>query len=166
MPGGATLYLPEPAGPQNYQFKKKGSSDVLFSFPLSLTKNTYNSLYITTSGASGAFSTIDTLLLDTLKADSDKTQMRFVHLAPDAGLLNVFINQKSYFEMRSYKSSSIFVLVPSGIDTIKVFSSGSNILLTDTILTTVADKGYTLFTKGLLNGTGASKLSIGYFNSF
>src|ERR1700730_19135848 len=44
-PTGNAAHLSLPSGLQNYQFKKAGSSAVLFSVPLNLAATTYYSLY-------------------------------------------------------------------------------------------------------------------------
>ncbi len=161
FPGGATLYITEPAGSQNYQFKKKGSSNVLFSFPLTLTDSVNNSIYVTTENSSGAFNTVDVLIPDTITTDTAIMQFRFVNAAPDAGALSISIGSESYFNSAAYKSSSAFSKAPSGAQEVKIFLSGTSTPAVDTTLTFTAKYIYTIFSKGLLKGTGNSKFSIG-----
>ena len=161
FPGGATLYITEPAGLQNYQFKKKGASNVLFSFPLTLTDSVNNSIYVTTENSSGAFNTVDILIPDTVKTDTAIMQFRFVNAAPDAGALSISIGNQSYFSSVAYKSSSTFSKAPSGAQEVKIYTFGTSTPAIDTTLTFTAEYIYTIFSKGLLKGTGNSKLSVG-----
>jgi len=158
FPTGNSSLLIVPSGAQNYEFKKVGRSDVLFSVPLNLTTNTFNSVYVTGETPASVFKTIDTIPLDTLPL---VTSVRFVHAAPDAGNLNVFVGDTVNFKMRAFKSSSIFSLTGSGQKEVKIYLSGSATPKIDTIITFQPNLAYTLFAKGLLNGKGNSIFDVG-----
>jgi hypothetical protein len=158
FPGGYTLYLPVPAGTQNYQFKKSGSPIVLFGLPLTLKDSTYNSLYITGETAGGAFHIVDTLLVDTAL---NMCTIRFVNASPDAGNLNVTVGDTVNFKNRPFKSCSAFAATGSGRKEVKIYQTGNNTAKVDTTITFQPNKAYTLFSKGLLNGTGNSKFNVG-----
>jgi len=157
FPAGSVTHLFVPSGAQNYQFKIAGTPDVLFSVPLTLTPNIYNSLYITGSTADKAFNTVDTLLTDTVPFAT----VRFVHAAPDAGSLNVFVGDTVNFKSRVFKSSSVFLPVGSGQKHVRIFQTGSATAKVDTIITMQPQRTYTLFAKGLLNGKGAAVFDVG-----
>jgi hypothetical protein len=154
FPAGSVTHLFVPSGAQNYQFKIAGNPDVLFSVPLTLTPNIYNSLYITGATTATAFNTVDTLRNDT-------TTVRFVHASPDAGSLNVFVGDTVNFKSRVFKSSSVFLPVGSGQKHVRIFQTGSATAKVDTIITMQPRRTYTLFAKGLLNGKGASVFDVG-----
>jgi hypothetical protein len=146
------------SGLQNYQFKKAGRPDVLFSVPLNLTTNTFNSVYVTGETAASLFKTVDTIPLDTLPL---VTSVRFVHAAPGAGNLDVFVGDTVNFKMRAFKSSSVFLPTGSGKKEVKIYLSRSATLEKDTIITFQPNLAYTLFAKGLLNGKGNSVFGVG-----
>jgi len=155
-PTSFSYYLPVPSGQQNYQFKKAGGFTDLFSVPLNLKVSTYNSLYITGGTSGQAFSTIDTL-----QKDSSLVLVRFVNASPDAGNLTVSIGDTVYFPARTFKTSSKFLPVGSGIKTVKIYQAGTTNLLIDTAITMLPNDSYTLFSKGLLKGKGNSMFDVG-----
>jgi hypothetical protein len=147
-----------PSGQQNYQFKKAGSPNVLFSAPMSFTFNTLNSIYVTGESADKVFKTLDTLpIIDTFKFT---TGVRFVNAAPDAGNLDIFIGDTVKIRSRTFKSSSIFLLTGSGQKRIKVYLSGVATARLDTTMTFQSNIDYTLFAKGLLNGKGNAAFNV------
>jgi hypothetical protein len=159
FPAGSSGLRLIPSGLQNYQFKKAGKPDILFSLPLDLKTNTFNSIYITGESASKVFRTIDTLpLIDTLHFI---TSVRFVHAAPDAGNLDVFVGDTVNFKSRPFGQASVFRLTGSGQKRVKVYLSGSAVPKIDTIISFQSNQDYTLFAKGLLNGTGNSRFNVG-----
>ncbi|CAN5418344.1 hypothetical protein BH09BAC6_BH09BAC6_23810 [soil metagenome] len=158
-PAGATGLLRELAGAQNYQFKKVGRPDVLFSLPLNLTSHTFNSVYITGGSADKTFITRDTVLqLDTFK---NTTAVRFVNAAPDAGNLSVSVGDTVKFNTRAFKSTSIFLLTGSGQKRVRVFLPGVTAARLDTTITFQSNVSYTIFAKGLLAGKGTAAFNIG-----
>ncbi|MDB5018521.1 MAG: hypothetical protein JWQ84_3353 [Mucilaginibacter sp.] len=161
-PGGQTYYLAVPAGSQNYSFKKAGPSypNPLFNLALNLKDSVYNTIYVTGESASGAFSTTDSLYTDTVAA-----QVRFVNASPDAGILTVTVNTAS-FTARAFKTSSVFLPVTGGQNEIKIYLAGASTPKIDTIVTMTNNHGYTLFSKGLLNGKGAAAFNVGVALNF
>jgi hypothetical protein len=158
FPGGYLAHITEPSGLQNYQFKKAGSFTNLFSLSLKLRDSIYNSIYVAGESADKTFNTVDTLLTDTLP---NIATVRFVHAAPDAGSLNVFVGDTVNFKARSFKTSSVFLTIGSGQKEVKIYQFGSATPKIDTIITIQPNKTYTLFAKGLLNGKGSSAFNVG-----
>ena len=158
FPGGYFAHFDESAGLQNYQFKKAGTSAVLFTLPLTFKDSIFNSIYVAGETADKAFTTVDTLLTDTLP---NLATVRFVHASPDAGVLNVFIGDTVNFKLRSFKSSSVFLVVGSGQKKVMIFQAGSATPKIDTVITILPNKPYTLFSKGLINGKGTAAFNVG-----
>lgn len=158
--GGQSFYLPVPAGAQNYQFKKSGGVDILFSVPLTLkTDSVNNSLYITELTTTGSFSTVD--VLDTTGINlKPKAKIRFVNASPDAGDLNVTVGSKVSFNAIAFKKTAAFTLIDTGLMAMKVKRVGSDVASVDTSITLAAGHMYTLFSKGSLTGKGTAKLSL------
>jgi hypothetical protein len=161
-PVGYTSYLPIPAGAEDFQFKQPGAISVLFSVPLNLTANKSYSIYLTGPTAAQAFTTLDTLVVDSLPS---VTTFRFVNASPDAGGLTVSLTDTVYFKNAAFKSSSGFFTASAGQKEIKVYQQSTNKLLKDTTLTMDGATAYTLFTKGLINGKGNSVFGVGIITS-
>jgi len=160
FPLGSTLYLTVPAGAQNYQFKKAGGFDVLFSVPLTLS-GVNNSLYIAGESAADAFSTRDTLTYD-----SGYTRVRFVNASPNAGSLTVSVGDTVNFQSRPFKSSSVFFTTGAGLKEVKIYLAGATTPIIDTPIAMLQNSGYTLFAKGQLNGKGNAAFDVGVVTNF
>jgi hypothetical protein len=164
FPVGQTFYLAIPAGNQTIQFKKSGSFNYLFSYPMKLQDSTNNSLYVTSGSASGAFSTVD--FLDTTGTQTGVNfKLRFVNASPDAGTLNVSVDSTIYKNC-VFKSTSSFLLYGSGPKEVKVFPAGSSAVSLDTTITFQPGHLYTLFSKGVLNGKGTAVFDVGVATNF
>jgi hypothetical protein len=167
FPAGASLYLPVPAGQQNYQFKKAGGFTYLFSLPLNLKDSSYYSLYVYGESASQTFTNQDVLLTDTLHPDT--TMIRFINVSPDAGSLNLTLintlnltsNNIISFIAEPFKGSTQFVETPGGQEEVKVFQAGATIPKVDTTITFQQGASYTIFSKGLISGKGNAAFGIG-----
>jgi Domain of unknown function (DUF4397) len=158
-PTGQSLYLTVPSGAQKFEFKKAGTSNVLFEIPLNLKDSTYNSLYVYGEGASQTFITNDILL--TYTSHPDTTQVKFVNVSPDAGNLDMTVGNTVSFKSLPLKSSTEYVEMPGVLTEVKVFQSGSATPLKDTSIQFQPGGIYTLFSKGLLNGKGNAAFGIG-----
>jgi hypothetical protein len=158
-PGGQSYYLSVPAGIQNYQFKKIGTSAILFSLPEDLTDSTYTSVFVYGPSASETLKTTDQL--DTITGHLDTTQVRFVNVSPDAGALNVFVGDTVSFASVAFKSSSSFAAMASGVKEIKIYQASTSLLLKDTSIVFQPAYIYTLYSKGLLKGTGTAAFNVG-----
>jgi hypothetical protein len=122
VPTGQSYYLTIPAGSQNIQFKKAGSFNILFSYPMKLQDSTNNSLYVTGGSASGAFSTVD--FLDTTGTQTGVNfKLRFVNASPDAGSLNVSVDSAGY-KNYVFKSTSSFFFTEAGRKRLKFSRQG------------------------------------------
>ncbi|MFI5139359.1 MAG: DUF4397 domain-containing protein [Sphingobacteriales bacterium] len=160
-PAGSPGMLVVPSGLQNYEFKKAGQSVVLFSLPLNLAYNTFNSVYVTGESANSVFKTVDTIpQLNTAQTDT-LTAVRFVNAAPDAGNLNVFIGDTVNFKSAAFKSSSKFNLTGRGKKKVTVYLAGIATPIIDTPIIFQPAVSYTLYTKGLLNGKGNAAFGLG-----
>jgi hypothetical protein len=158
--GGQSFYLPVAAGLQNYQFKKSGGVDILFSVPLTLKADSItNSLYITELTTTSSFTSVD--VLDTTGTTSKpKAKIRFVNASPDAGDLNVTVGSKVSFSAIAFTKTAAFTLIDTGLMAMKVKRVGSDVASVDTSITLAAGHMYTLFSKGSLTGKGTAKLSL------
>ena len=164
FPEGQSFYLPVPAGLQNYQFKKAGTTSVLFSLSLTLQDTVNNSVYLTGETADKSFHTVD--FLDNTGIDSGSfAKVRFVNASPNAGNLSVSLNDTLSFSNAAFESTSAFRLISSGQKLVKQYQSGSSLLKTDTI-TFQPNHMYTLYAKGMLSGKGSGAFGLGVAINF
>ncbi len=159
FPLGQSYYTTFPAGTNDIQFKKAGSFNVLFSYPIKFQDSTNYSIYVTGESVSGTFSSVD--FLDTAGiVDTTNFRMRFVNASPDAGTLNVTVDSTAYNNC-AFKSSSAFLLYGEGPKEIKIFVGGSSTASIDTTIIFQEQHNYTLFSKGLLKGKGNAVFDVG-----
>jgi len=180
---GSSGYLSVQSKQQNYQFKKNGSSAVLFSLPLTLdTIHTAFVKYDTIKNATtGALNTSITrirgyslfvngespektfLKLDTVKVNSDSATVRFIHSAISAPALDLSIGDIS-FTNQTYGSVSKFKnQFPGPNKVINVYVAGSNVVKATQKITLLSNTSYTLYVKGVPDGVGKAALTVGVF---
>lgn len=160
FPGGSLDYFTVPTGVQNYQFKKAGSFSVLFNVNLSLTYNTYNTLFVSGESASLTFNTLDNLPQASNSVASDTAYIRFVNTSSDAGNLNASVGNTVKLNGVAYKNTSTFLPVIAGQNEVKISQGNSAVVIKDTTLTIQANYVYTLVTRGLINGTGNTAFNV------
>jgi hypothetical protein len=161
--GGQSFYLPVPVGAENFQFKKAGAFNVLFSVPLTLKDSTNYSLYVAGETADNSFSTIDDI--DTTGTQNGiGTRIRFVNASPTTGNLDVTIGDTLSYTARPFKSSSNFLHTGSGTKEVKVLQGGSAII--DTPITFQPGRVYSLVSRGMVNGVGSKKFTVGIVINF
>jgi hypothetical protein len=181
--GGSSGYLSVQSTQQNYQFRKNGHSEVLFSLPLTL--DTVHRLYADTviiKNATTGASTLITqrirgyslfvngespdktfLKLDTIKVNTDSSTVRFVHSANGAPALDLSIGDVS-FKNQSYGSMSKFKTQSAGANKIiNVYLAGGTAVKATQKLTLVAGTTYTLYVKGVPDAVGTAALTVGVF---
>ncbi|WDF54544.1 DUF4397 domain-containing protein [Mucilaginibacter sp. KACC 22063] len=168
-PTGNTGYLSNfIVGAQNYQFKKAGHAEVLFSQTITLKDSiaasakqnvgVYNTLFLTGESADKSLLLEDTTTI----TSADSALVRFVHTADGAGNLSLAFGTVTGFANQTYKSVSNYKKFPFGLTTVTVLQNGQQITGASVILTLATSK-YTFFVKGLPNGTGKNKFQLGYF---
>jgi len=156
-PLGSTGYIGVPVGERNYEFKKDGNPNVLFGLPLTLDSGMVYSLYVAGETNADTFTSIDTLV-----ADKDgKAMVRFVNASPGAGTLDLAVGDTVRFRTRAYKTTTVFLPVGPGRKRIRVYQPGSAAAVIDETRILQANRVYTLFTSGQLNGTGSAALGTG-----
>jgi len=161
-PGNATFYLVVQQGNENFQFKRNGQSDMLFSVPEKLQDSVNYSLYITGPSAGQTFGTIDQFNPDQSTAADTLTQARFVNASPDAGNLNVYIGDTLKYQALPFKSSSGFITFGKGLKRVRVYLPGSANATLDTAFVMEDHRIYTIYTHGLTNGTHAARFNVDF----
>lgn len=181
--GGSSGYLSVQSTQQNYQFRKNGHNEILFSLPLTL--DTIHTKYADTvsikNATTGAVTLITSrvrgyslfvngesadksfLKLDTIKVNTDSSTVRFVHSAYGAPALDLSIGDIS-FKNQSYGSMSKFKTQAVGPNKIiNVYLAGSSVVKATQKVTLISNTTYTLYVKGLPDGVGKSALTVGVF---
>jgi hypothetical protein len=168
-PAGSSGYYYVPTGQQVYQIKRifNPTTDVvqtLINLPVQLDAHHYYSLFIAGETASQTFKTIDTLRADTA---GGTCLVRFVNASPDAGNLDIAIGSASKFTSQGFGDASGFRLADtSSMAPVVLYQSGSSTPIATGVVPLLQGKSYTFFSRGKLNGTGASAINIGVTVNF
>jgi hypothetical protein len=178
----ATGYLPNIlAGPQNFQVKKMfnpvtNKVETLYTIPLKLDTGTYYSLYIAGETLDQAFTTADytipqadTLISMTNSGDTVQTTslIRFVNASPTAGNLDIHIGDTVKFNNVPFKTAGNFMLINSGTKTtFNIYKSGTTTPLATGTLVLSPGTAYTIYSKGVINGTNNAAFGAVYNVTF
>jgi hypothetical protein len=150
LPGGQYTSLQVSAGTSTYQFKKVGSPNALIDTPFTIEPLTRYTMFVAGQSADKVF-----LLRDTLPK-TDTTLIRFVNASPIDNTLDVMIGDNINLKKVTFKSASSFIPVASGKVTLSIRQTGDTKEIAGGTLTLTNRNTYTLFTKGVLKGTGTS----------
>jgi hypothetical protein len=167
-PGGATTYLPFLRGTQNYQFRRTGTTDVLFTKAVTIDSATNYTFFVAGTTADKFFTTIDklTAAYDTVANDNTFTisAIRIVNASYDSGPLNVTFGTGDTVNVKNlaFGTATPFMKFnASRNQEVKVYLSNSSKAQLDTTIAFQTGLIYTLYTKGSPTGTGNSAFSIG-----
>jgi hypothetical protein len=155
LPSGQYTGINVLVGNQNFQFKRAGTTSVVANAPLTIQALTRYTLFMAGELTERVFLLKDTLITDTL---ANVARLRFVNASPDAGNLDVTIASLPTYKNMAFKSATSFLGVPSGKVFYSVYRQGVTTPLASGNLTLTAHTSYTLFSKGLVSGTGTNLL--------
>jgi len=155
--GQRTGYINAYAGKRLFSLTSGGTTNVIATDTLNLAVNGYYSLYITgPNTAPTFFFTQDDLSSPPL----GKAKIRFIQLSPDAGSFDLSVqNGATLFTNQAYQTASAFTSIDPGnyIFQLKADQTGAvTTLPTETIS---AGRIYTVWSKGLIEGTGDYAIS-------
>lgn len=154
---GNTPYLNAAAGTRNVKVNVSGTTTTVIAADLPLTSGASYTVF-----ASDVVANIAPIVLaDDLTAPaSGKAHVRFVHLSPDAPAVDVAVQGGPVlFANKAFKQYSAFTPVDAGTYDLEVRVAGtSTVALPLNGIALQAGKIYTVFAKGLLNGSGAQAL--------
>ncbi|MES2426594.1 MAG: DUF4397 domain-containing protein [Bacteroidota bacterium] len=155
LPSGQYTGINVLVGNQNFQFKRAGTVNVVANAPLAIQALTNYTLFMAGESTDRVFLLKDTLITDTL---ANVARLRFVNASPDAGNLDVTIASLPTYKNRTFGSATPFLSVPSGKVFYSVYRQGVTTPLASGNLTLTQHTSYTLFSKGLVSGTGTNLL--------
>lgn len=153
LPGGQYTGISVLVGTPNFQFKKAGNPNVLVSAPLTIQALTRYTMFMAGETSDRVF-----LIKDTLAAVADSAKIRFVNASPDAGPLDFTISTFPTVKGMPFKSATGFYKIPKGKVFYSVYRQGITTPLASGNLTLSGSIIYTLFSKGLVSGTGTNLL--------
>lgn len=109
------------------------------------------------------------LLKDTIaQPASGKATIRFVDVSPDAGAVDLAVNNTVLVSNKSYKGASSFLPVNGNntASTFQVLKSGTNTVLATLSNVTIQNGNvYTVWLHGLAAGSGTTVLAVGIINN-
>ena len=153
-PLGQYLDIPINAGTSRFQFKKAGNPNAFIDAPFTVKDSTSNTMFIAGESLDKVFLFEDTFITTT---DKNVAFIRFVNASPVDGTLNVAINNDTTnFTAVPFKSATDFAVVRSGKVSLAVRRGSDTTKVLSGSITLVDHASYTLFTKGVLNGTGVN----------
>ena len=168
-PGATTTaYNPIERGAITIKFKKAASDSVVAQLPLaqydSLNYYTVFIYNLQANGAANAYRIKDDFTVLT----SDKAYYRFIHASPNAGDVDVYIddvkvqNGRHIADNAGFDTYNRFMPTNPGNRTIEARMAGTNdVVATLTDASLVQGNAYTFYLKGLAGGSGNNELSIG-----
>lgn len=164
-PGNA--YVQVPAGQHNIRLTNDGTTNV-YEGSVNLEKDKNYSIFVYDTLNSGMVKTL--LLQDAPASQAGNSNLRFLHLSPDAPAVDFWLanatdtirmDGKSYIgDSPNVTELAAFTPVPAGNYTLMV-RSGDAVVVDVPGVDITEGKNYTFYSKGLLNGTGDNALSIG-----
>jgi hypothetical protein len=158
-PFGQLTDLSVLVGDQNFQFKKAGSATTLVNVAYTIQKDTIKyTMFTTGQSADKVF-----LIRDTLKADTF-ARVRFVNASQVN--VDIAVGSKFNYKSRSFKSATPFIPLVAGKVALSIYQAGTTTLLASGTLTLTKSNSYTLYTKGVLNGTGNNIFGARILTSF
>lgn len=153
-----TGYLEVDAGTRNVKVNASGTSTTVIEANLNLMENKNYSVFAVNSLAN-----IEALVLeDDLTAPATgKAHVRFVHLSPDAPVVDITLtNGQVVFGNNSFKDFTAFTPLDAGTYDLQVRVAGTSTVALDLPnITLETGRIYTVFAKGFLNGSGAQELN-------
>lgn len=152
-----TGYLTVTAGTRNVKVNVAGTATTVINADLPLLAGGNYTVF-----ARGPVASIGALVVaDDLTAPAaGKAHVRFVHLSPDAPAVDVAVTGGPVlFANKAFEQYSAFAPVDAGTYNLEVRPAGSgSVVLALPGITLETGRIYTVFARGLLNGTGAQAL--------
>jgi hypothetical protein len=152
-----TSYLSVPSGTRNVKVNATGTSTTVIEADLDLEANIYYSIF-----AVNTVSNIEPLVLqdDLTEPAEGKAHVRFLHLSPDAPAVDITLTDGTkIFPDKSFKEYSEFTPLDAASYDLQVRAAGTDTVVLELNGITLEDgKIYTVFAKGLLNGSGNKAL--------
>lgn len=153
----STSYLEVEAGTRNVKVNVTGTQTTVIGADLNITANVAYSTFAVNTVAN-----LEPLIfIDNLAAPaSGKAHVRFIHLSPDAPAVDITLTDGTViFSNVAFKGSVDFTPLDAGTYPLQVRVAGtSTVVLELGNITLQAGKIYTVFARGLLNGSGDQAL--------
>lgn len=165
-PGGATGYMPFLRGTQNFQIRRTGTTDVLFTKAVTIDSATNYTFFVAGTTVDKFFTTIDPIAAasDTIGNDNTFTRsmIRIVNASYDSGPINVTVGTADTVEKLAFGTATPFMKFnASTSQEVKIYLPNSSIAQIDTTIAFQTGLIYTLYTKGSPTGIGNSAFNFG-----
>jgi len=151
-----TGYISAYTGIRKFDATLGGTTLSVLTDTLNLETNKYYSVFITGQSTFSTLITEDDLTAPT----TGKAKIRFIQLSPDAGTLVLGIKgAAALFPKQAYKIASDYIPIDPAQYVLEIKDNGGD-ALTEVNATITAGKIYTVWSGGLLKGTGSSAMLI------
>jgi len=155
--GQRSGYINAYTGKRLFSLTSGGTTNVIATDSLKLEENNYYSLFITGLNTTPTFF----FTQDDLSAPPvGKAKIRFIQLSPDGGPFDLSVqNGATLFTNQAYQTASAFTTIDPGNYTFLLKADQSGTITTLSPETISAGRIYTVWSKGLIEGTGDYAIS-------
>jgi hypothetical protein len=151
-------YTSVPTGEEQYQFKSDSPRTEIMNIKLSLARKD-SSYTVVVAGQISSNNLATIFVNDYFPTDTTRqSKVRFIQASPGNTQYDVFVGDTLSFKNQDFKSVTPFMNVGPGVKTVRITRTGSTVPLVEGTVTLQANTYYTLFTEGLLNGSGDNAL--------
>jgi hypothetical protein len=153
----ASNYLTISAGAHNIKINVAGTSTTVISVSPTLARDGYY-----TAIAANFVASIEPLLAtdDSSAPPAGQVRLRVVHAAPDAGPVDILVNNQVVLSNVPFAAISSYLSVPAGTYDVKVNAAGTAVTAIQTTITAVAGNNYTAVAIGSLKTAATNPLTL------
>jgi hypothetical protein len=153
----ASNYLTISAGTHNIKINVAGTSTTVISVSPALAKDGYY-----TAIAANFVASIQPLLAtdDSSAPPAGQVRLRVIHAAPDAGPVDILVNNQVVLSNVPFATISSYLTVPAGTYDVKVNATGTAVTAIETTITAVAGNNYTAVAIGSLKTAATNPLTL------
>lgn len=155
--GQRSGYLSAYTGKRLFSLTSGGTTQVIATDTLNLSDNNYYSLFITGLNSSPSFF----FTQDDLSAPpTGKAKIRFIQLSPDGGPFDLGVKGgATLFSNQAYKTASNFITIDPATYSFQLKADNTGTITPIDSVAISAGKIYTVWSKGLIEGTGDYAIS-------
>jgi hypothetical protein len=153
----ASNYLTIEAGPHNIKVNAAGTSTTVINVTPSLARNGYF-----TAIAANFVASIQALLAtDEYSAPpAGQARLRVIHAAPDAGPVDILVNNQVVLSNVPFAAISNYLTVPAGTYDVKVNATGTSVTAIEATVVAAAGTNYSAVAIGSLKTAATNPLTL------
>jgi hypothetical protein len=153
----ASNYLTIAAGAHNIKVNAAGTSTTVISVSPTLSRDTYY-----TAIAANFVASIQALLAtdDSTAPPAGQARLRVIHAAPDAGPVDILVNNQVVLSNVPFTAISNYLTVPAGTYDVKVNATGTSVTAIEATVVATAGNNYSAVAIGSLKTAKTNPLTL------